>query len=295
MNNLYFGNTFDMLAGIADESVDAVITDPPYLYLDHELDAQFDEELLFKECYRILKPNSMLVFFGRGDSYYEWNIICKRLGFKFKEELIWEKQTSSPFMAISRCHETISVRSKGNKSLNEVRINPYINDKLNGQEDWEAHFKEVIKTVKEAPDDPHKCLEYINNVKKGTGNYTKEHKTKHYITTGAGTMIQPSHISNTKKYFVGAKLQTVIRVSRETYIYAHPTQKPVALMQRLIKLITQPGDIIVDPFMGGGSTGVAAVQLGRQFIGAEILEEYYKTAVDRITSTQPLLDSSILE
>ena len=53
----------DYLKTLPDNSIDAVVTDPPYLYLGHELDAKFDERLLFSECYRILKPNSLLVFF----------------------------------------------------------------------------------------------------------------------------------------------------------------------------------------------------------------------------------------
>jgi DNA modification methylase len=63
----------------------------------------------------------------------------------------------------------------------------------------------------------------------------------------------------------------------------HPTQKPIALMKWCIELATNPGDTILDPFMGSGTTGVAAVQLGRKFIGIEIDETYYEIAKKRIS------------
>jgi YD repeat-containing protein len=62
----------------------------------------------------------------------------------------------------------------------------------------------------------------------------------------------------------------------------HPTQKPVALMARIIELFTQPGDLVVDPYMGSGPTGVAAMRLGRRFAGCEIEPTYFATAERRI-------------
>ena len=66
----------------------------------------------------------------------------------------------------------------------------------------------------------------------------------------------------------------------------HPTQKPVALMAALIKHYTSEGDTVLDPYMGSGTTGVACVQTGRNFIGVEISEEYYRIAERRIAEAQ---------
>ena len=66
----------------------------------------------------------------------------------------------------------------------------------------------------------------------------------------------------------------------------HPTQKPVALMVALIKHLSQPGDTILDPFMGSGTTGVACVQTGRKFIGIEIDAGYFEIAKQRIEAAQ---------
>ena len=66
----------------------------------------------------------------------------------------------------------------------------------------------------------------------------------------------------------------------------HPTQKPVDLCRWLIEKSTDPGDTVLDPFMGSGTTGVACVQTGRNFIGIEVCEEYFKIAERRIAEAQ---------
>jgi site-specific DNA-methyltransferase (adenine-specific)/modification methylase len=64
----------------------------------------------------------------------------------------------------------------------------------------------------------------------------------------------------------------------------HPTQKPVKLLKHIISIASNPNDIVFDPFMGVGSTGVAAKQLNRRFLGCEIDNEYFEAAVKRINS-----------
>ena len=66
----------------------------------------------------------------------------------------------------------------------------------------------------------------------------------------------------------------------------HPTQKPIALMKMIVEHWTEPGDTILDPFMGSGTTGVACVQTGRNFIGIEIEPMYYEIAEKRIAEAQ---------
>ena len=62
----------------------------------------------------------------------------------------------------------------------------------------------------------------------------------------------------------------------------HPCQFPVAIPQRLIKALTTPGALILDPFMGSGTSGVAALIEGRRFAGAELVKEYYDISIKRI-------------
>jgi DNA modification methylase len=83
----------------------------------------------------------------------------------------------------------------------------------------------------------------------------------------------------------GAK-QTAIQSSAQAEDTGHPVTKPLVWMRWIINLATRPGDVVFDPFMGSGSTGVAAIQLGRSFIGCEISEEYFKIAQKRIAQAQ---------
>lgn len=69
----------------------------------------------------------------------------------------------------------------------------------------------------------------------------------------------------------------------------HPTEKPEALMERLVRDFTRPGDIILDPFAGSGTTGVAAVRNGRRFIGWEKDLSYYATAMRRLGNAREQL------
>ena len=66
----------------------------------------------------------------------------------------------------------------------------------------------------------------------------------------------------------------------------HKSQKPISLMLELVERYTREGDTIFDPFMGSGTTGVAAVQLGRNFIGCEINPDYFAIAERRIKQAQ---------
>lgn len=69
----------------------------------------------------------------------------------------------------------------------------------------------------------------------------------------------------------------------------HPTQKPIKVLSPLIKLATHPGDLVFDPFMGVGSTGVAALQLNRRFTGIEVDPLYFEAAEKRINMVTPEL------
>jgi modification methylase len=73
----------------------------------------------------------------------------------------------------------------------------------------------------------------------------------------------------------------------------HPTQKPEALLYRIILASTKPGDIVLDPFFGTGTTGAVAKKMGRNFIGIERDAEYVKGAVKRIEAVEPLSDCAL--
>jgi modification methylase len=78
------------------------------------------------------------------------------------------------------------------------------------------------------------------------------------------------------------------RLRGEDGAKAHPTQKPEALLHRVIIASTKPGDVILDPFFGSGTTGAVAKRLGRRFIGIERDKTYAKAAERRISTVQPV-------
>ncbi|HET8750097.1 MAG TPA: site-specific DNA-methyltransferase [Sphingomicrobium sp.] len=83
------------------------------------------------------------------------------------------------------------------------------------------------------------------------------------------------------------------RVKGEDGSKAHPTQKPEALLYRILLACTKPGDVVLDPFFGTGTTGAVARRLGRRWIGIERESAYLKVARERIASTLPLDESAM--
>lgn len=77
-------------------------------------------------------------------------------------------------------------------------------------------------------------------------------------------------------------IETAVTSVGEKKIGKHPTQKPIALMRHFVELLTNEGDCVLDPFMGSGSSGIAAKQLNRNFIGIELNPTYYDLAKKRI-------------
>ena len=90
--------------------------------------------------------------------------------------------------------------------------------------------------------------------------------------------------------------RSVIYINNPTiYNGAHPTQKPVALMEYLINTYTNEGDTVLDFCMGSGSTGVAAMKLNRRFIGIELSEEYCKIAKARIHAAELMAEADLFK
>lgn len=86
----------------------------------------------------------------------------------------------------------------------------------------------------------------------------------------------------------------VLEIARDAS-KVHPTQKPVALMEYLIRTYTNPGDLVLDNCMGSGTTGVACVNTGRRFIGIERDDNYFEIAQRRIAEAQAVRDAFIAE
>lgn len=284
-NVLFNGCGIEMLKSLPDNSVDCILTDPPYLYLKNQkLDRPFDENAFFSECKRVLKKDGFIVLFGRGTSFYRWNTILADLGFKFKEEIVWDKSyCSSPLMAISRVHETVSIHTKGNGTINKVKV-PYL--EMKGHDipsicqdirrmrsvfkntkslDAVLSFLEnnkvptntdnVLSTsISSIVQTQDRCASVLSGIRDGM-NEKSIIRTDLNKKTGdgiAGASKNKSEKSVTVMQAVafGMNEKSIIREGRNHYKAIHPTEKPVRLIERLLALVTKPGDIVCDPFGG---------------------------------------------
>jgi DNA modification methylase len=121
------------------------------------------------------------------------------------------------------------------------------------------------------------------------GNYFADYlpATSKWLVWDKGQRINQSDGELAWTSFSGAlRIYTLNRVAIMTDGAIHPTQKPASLMRWVILNNTREGDTILDPFMGSGTTGVACVQTGRNFIGIEIDPEYFAIAEKRIKDAQ---------
>lgn len=258
---------------VDDNSVDVVCMDPPYLYLKNQkLDVYFDEKKLFEHIKRILKPSGFVVMFGRGESFYRWNTMLSDLGFLFKEEIIWDKRyPSSPLLAISRMHETISIFTKKTGVINHVKV-PYIKAK-------ELNIHSIISDINRLKSafSSVKNFEAVSNFL-ATGNKNNETKiiNESTVTISSKTLGKANRcVSVLDAMENGLNERSIIAQVPEKYTNIHPTQKPVLLIERLLALVTKPGDLVVDPFAGSFSTAKACKIMGLNYIVFEKDKEFY--------------------
>lgn len=279
LNKIYNEDCLEGIKRIPDVSIDCILTDPPYLYLKNQkLDRPFDEKTLFLEFKRVLKPTGFAVIFGRGTSFYRWNTILADLGFSFKEEIVWDKiYSSSPVTPLQRKHELISIHTIGKGTINKVKI-PYL--EMNKYD-----YDKVLRDMKRLCSAIHSekglndIISYIE-----TGDvYTRAIRQNGSITV-SGNSTRNSEINKAmiKMVIDGNSEQSIIRQVHDRYNRVHPTQKPVRLIERILALTTNPGDVVLDTFAGSCSTAIVCVNTNRKFIGFEIDKEFYDAGVNRL-------------
>ncbi len=320
---LYYADCIERMRYITDKTVDCIMTDPPYLYLKNQkLDRSFDEATFFDEAKRVLKHDGFIVLFGRGTSFYRWNTMLADRRFNFKEEIIWDKAyCTSPLMAISRVHETVSIHSKGKGAIRRSKV-PYLEMRGHDVNAVCVDLKRFLSGVKNEKS-LKAVLEFLQNNGRDmsyrydannlsiSSNITIEDRSvavmrsmshglnEKSIIRSCSEDIAPVSVSHRagfeyqdraanvmQEVTCGLNEKSIIRQIRDHYSAIHPTQKPVRLLERLLALTTCEGDLVLDPFSGSGSTAIACINTGRQFIGIEIDEEYYTDAKRRIQMHQ---------
>jgi len=146
-------------------------------------------------------------------------------------------------------------------------------------------IEQIMVFYKKLPTYNPQDLKRLDNPIVKINGKSKEKKTDKGLSTHNGGRLIGEYTSEYTNY-----PKQILRFNKSNSKSVHPTQKPVALMEYLIKTYTNENELVLDFTMGSGTTGVACKNLNRNFIGIELSSEYYNIAKKRIDSTQsPML------
>jgi site-specific DNA-methyltransferase (adenine-specific) len=263
MIDLRLGDCLDVMKDIPDKSVDMILCDLPYGTTACKWDNVIPFEPLWEQYKRIIKDNGAIVLFG--SQPFTSLLISSNIK-NFKYEWIWEKQKASNFMGAKyqplKYHENICVFSQGSHNYYPQRY------KVLELEDIKAMNDKELKSLFETRDyDRFGHVDRRKTLNNPTTN--KEHLGNSIIRTRSAD----DGYRNPK---------SVIKINKSINKNIHPTEKPVALLEYLIKTYTNENETVLDNCMGSGSTGVACVNTNRNFIGIELDENYFNIAKERI-------------
>ena len=249
---LLHGDCTQLLSKIPDGSINAIITDPPYGTTKCAWDIQIPFDLLWKEYQRILKQSGVIIIFG--NEPFTSDLICSNKKM-FREKLTWQKHKPSNMGNAQRMYlkysEDIVVFSYG-KNIYTPQMQPRISDRVRqAQRGKSKQWRTNRKGTREA-------------------SFGTQYKPRDWSSFDADYKY-PSNILT----FPGVVSNSYEKVN-------HPTQKPVALLEYLLKTYTEEQYIILDNCMGSGTTGVACINTDRKFIGMELDDEYFDIAKQRI-------------
>ena len=239
---LYNEDCLNILPTIPDKSIDLILTDPPYGTTQCKWDSIIPFEPMWKELKRIIKDNGCIALFGNEP----FSSALRMSNIKnFKYDWIWQKSMPSGMATSSY----MPMKYHEIISIFIFKGKPCFNKQLM---DRSENGKVRAKT-------PLHGFYKSNHIK------LKNQGLKQYnpLKVNHKSVLNFSSVSNSK-----GKL--------------HPTQKPVALLEYLIKTYTNKKDTVLDFTMGSGSTGVACKNSNRKFIGIEKDKEYFQIAKTRI-------------
>ena len=241
------GDCLDRMKEIPPDSVDMVLTDPPYGTTACRWDSIIPLEPMWKQLKRVIKPHGAIVM--TASQPFTTVLIASNMEM-FKYCWVWEKSRATGHVHAKnkpmKKHEDILVFSLGTtvhagQSTTRMMYNP------------QGLVKKATPTIRKAG---------------GASN----------TVMGA----RPSHRDVLQEYSGYPHSILVIPSEGNT---THPTQKPVALMEYLVRTYTDVGNTVLDFAMGSGTTGVACKSLNRSFIGIELDPDYFKGAEKRINES----------
>jgi len=238
------GDCLELMAKLPDQCAHAIITDPPYGTTACKWDSVIPFAPMWEQLKRLIKPRGAIVLFG-SQPFTSALIMSNPKMFKYC--WVWEKSKAVGFVNAKLKpmpkHEDVIVFSEG-ATANGAANMPYNPQGL-------VTFGKIVKGRK-------------GSAKDSDGN-------------GYG---RPSMKAELFQEFTNYPTSVIQFNSEGKPI--HPTQKPVALMEYLIRTYTNEGETVLDFTMGSGTTGVACMKIGRKFIGIERDEKYFQIAKERI-------------
>lgn len=246
---LMHGNCLDRMKEIPNGSVDLILTDPPFNTTVCKWDSLIPFVEMWAELNRVIKPNGAIVLFGMQP--FTTTLIASNMQM-FKYCWLWKKSKASNFPHAPnmplKVVEDVCVFSSG----------------------IVGHVSQA--GAKRMTYNPQGVTKGVRIAKQGKNTsqlgYHRDSQTNH--TTGYQCK--------------GQGYPTVI-LDFKSENGLHPTQKPVALLEYLIKTYTNEGETLLDFTQGSGSTGVAAVNTGRKYIGIEMDNHYFNISKERILNT----------
>ena len=250
MTDLRLGDCLEVMKSIPDNSIDAIITDPPYGTTACKWDSVIDFDLMWEQLNRIIKPNGAIVLFGSEP----FSSALRMSNIKnYKYDWIWKKNRSQGFM---------------NAKKQPLKDNEIIS----------VFYK------KQCAYNPQGLIE-VNKLKSNAGTKNNTGSKENGDKTSANNSIKNKQYIQTHSNYPNR----IIEFKNTGNKQKHPTQKPIALMEYLIKTYTNENETVLDFTMGSGSTGVAAKNLNRNFIGIEMDDNYFKIATERINKEEKQL------
>lgn len=245
MYKLLQGDCLELMNKIPDKSIDMILCDLPYGTTKNKWDSVLPFDKMWKQYDRIIKENGCIALFADGMFMSDLMQSNKKL---WRYNLVWDKELISGFLNANRMplrsHEEICIFYKKLPTYN-----PQFTDgePLHGM---------------------------------GTKFSQEKNKNNNYGNFDSCNNPSAKRTGDTKKY-----PKSIVKFPRPaSCVMIHPTQKPVELLEWLIKTYTNENDFVLDNCMGSGSTGVAAVGINRNFIGMELEEKYFNIAKERIES-----------
>jgi len=239
---LIHGDCLEEMKNIPDGSVDMVLTDPPYGTTACKWDSIIPLEPMWEQLKRVIKPNGAIVMTASQPFTSVLTISNVEM---FKHEWIWIKNKGSNFA------NTVREPMKEHESVLVFSRGKWV------------YNRQMQKRTGGGLDRVKYGFTDVGQNREGTCKFNGR---------TVDSMPDLRVPSTWQKFNVASGKEKT----------KHPTQKPVALMEYLIKTYTNKGEIVLDFSMGSGTTGVACKNLNREFIGIELDEDYFNIAKERI-------------